>query len=163
CAAPIISDWWEGLDAFFAPDREILVVRRTEDVLAALDRDDRELRRIAEAARARALSEHTAERRAAELVKLLATLRRHPDLRRGGDRIRGAARAARAVRRDLSRRPVCRSGRGGAGRAARYDLASRGRVYAASRRPARLSDLPGGAAGTVRRGRQRPRRAGPGN
>src|SRR4051794_7810232 len=86
CATPILSDWWEGLDAFFTPDSEILIVHRTEDVLAALDRDDRELRRIGEAARARALSEHTAERRAAELVELLSTVWRHPGLRRDGDR-----------------------------------------------------------------------------
>ncbi|MGD9617850.1 MAG: glycosyltransferase [Alphaproteobacteria bacterium] len=72
CAAPILSDWWEGLDAFFAPGSEILVVYSTEDVLAALDRDDGELRRIGETARERALSEHTAERRAAELVELLS-------------------------------------------------------------------------------------------
>ena len=39
CATPILSDWWEGLDAFFAPGSEILVVRSTEDVLAALDRE----------------------------------------------------------------------------------------------------------------------------
>jgi len=72
CATPILSDWWEGLDAFFAPGSEILVVRSTEDVLAALDRDHCELRRIGDAARARTLSEHTAERRAAELVELLS-------------------------------------------------------------------------------------------
>src|SRR3954447_9138588 len=72
CAIPIVSDWWEGLDAFFAPDREILPVRSTGDVLAALDRDDSELRHIGDAGRARALSEHTAERRAAELVHLLS-------------------------------------------------------------------------------------------
>jgi spore maturation protein CgeB len=72
CAAPILSDWWDGLDAFFTPGSEILIVRSTEDVLAALDRGDAELRRIGEAARDRALSEHTAGRRAAELVKLLS-------------------------------------------------------------------------------------------
>ena len=27
CGAPILSDWWEGLDAFFEPGREILVAR----------------------------------------------------------------------------------------------------------------------------------------
>jgi Glycosyl transferases group 1 len=72
CATPILSDWWEGLDAFFAPDSEILVVHSTAEVLAELDRDDGELRRIGEAGRARALSEHTAERRAAELIHLLS-------------------------------------------------------------------------------------------
>jgi spore maturation protein CgeB len=72
CAAPVLSDWWEGLDAFFRPDTEILIVRSTEDVLAALDRSDTELARIGEAARARALADHTAERRAAELVAMLS-------------------------------------------------------------------------------------------
>ncbi|HKS88716.1 MAG TPA: glycosyltransferase [Stellaceae bacterium] len=72
CAAPVISDWWAGLDAFFTPDLEILVAANCADVLAALDRSDRELARIGEAARARALAEHTAARRAAELETLLA-------------------------------------------------------------------------------------------
>ena len=72
CAAPLLSDWWDGLDSFFVPDSEILIVRSTGDVLDALDRGDAELRRIGEAGRARALSTHTAERRAAELVALLS-------------------------------------------------------------------------------------------
>lgn len=72
CAAPIISDWWEGLDEFFLPGREILVAKTTEDVLAALDMSDAELAAIGTAARERALSDHTAERRAAELEMLLS-------------------------------------------------------------------------------------------
>jgi spore maturation protein CgeB len=72
CGAPILSDRWDGIDAFFAPDSEIILVRSPEDVLDALDRSDAELRRIGNAARAHALSEHTAERRAAELIDLLA-------------------------------------------------------------------------------------------
>jgi spore maturation protein CgeB len=71
CAAPILSDWWDGLDEFFVPDQEILIVRSTEDVLAALDLNDRELARIGAAARERALAEHSAERRAAQLEMLL--------------------------------------------------------------------------------------------
>jgi spore maturation protein CgeB len=73
CGTPVLSDWWGGLDAFFLPDTEILIVRSSEDALAALDRSDAELARIGEAARARALADHTAERRAAELVSLLST------------------------------------------------------------------------------------------
>ncbi|MBV9859182.1 MAG: glycosyltransferase [Alphaproteobacteria bacterium] len=72
CGTPILSDWWEGLDAFFQPGSEILVVRSTEDVLAALDRSDAELAAIGAAARERALAEHTAERRAAELALSLS-------------------------------------------------------------------------------------------
>lgn len=83
CAAPILSDWWEGLDTFFAPGGEIIIVRSTFDILAALDRDDRELCRVGKAARARVLSEHTAERRAAELVELLATLQPDPGFAHG--------------------------------------------------------------------------------
>jgi spore maturation protein CgeB len=78
CAAPVLSDWWDGLDSFFVPDAEILTVRSTEDALAALDRGDAELAHIGEAARARVLAEHTAERRATELVSLLSSSNRHP-------------------------------------------------------------------------------------
>jgi spore maturation protein CgeB len=64
CGAPILSDWWEGLDAFFEPGRDILVGRRSEDAVAALDLSDAELKRIAENARERVLAEHTSARRA---------------------------------------------------------------------------------------------------
>jgi spore maturation protein CgeB len=73
CSVPILSDWWDGLPSFFEPGSEILIVRSTEDVLAALDLSDAELARIGAAARARALADHTAERRAAELVNLLTS------------------------------------------------------------------------------------------
>lgn len=72
CATPILSDWWDGLDDFFVPGREVLTVRSTDDVLAALDLSDRELGRIGAAARERTLAEHTADRRAAELADLLS-------------------------------------------------------------------------------------------
>jgi spore maturation protein CgeB len=64
---PILSDQWEGLDAFFAPGKELLCVRSANDVLAALELSDAELSRIAEAARCRTLEEHTAEHRIIEL------------------------------------------------------------------------------------------------
>ncbi|MBV8506663.1 MAG: glycosyltransferase [Alphaproteobacteria bacterium] len=72
CGTPIVSDWWEGLDQFFSPEREIIVVRTTEDVLAALEGSDAELAEIGTAARDWVLSRHTAARRAAELERLLA-------------------------------------------------------------------------------------------
>ncbi len=71
CATPILSDRWDGLDGFFVPGSEVLIVRSTGDVLAALDLGDRELALIGAAARERALAEHTADRRAAELAMLL--------------------------------------------------------------------------------------------
>jgi spore maturation protein CgeB len=72
CGAPIVSDWWEGLDQFFAPEREIVVVRTTEDVLTVLESTDAALAEIGAAARDRVLSRHTAARRATELEGLLA-------------------------------------------------------------------------------------------
>lgn len=71
CGTPIVSDWFEGLNQFFAPDEEILVARETADVLRALDASDDRLSRIAHRARERTLAEHTGERRAAQLVSYL--------------------------------------------------------------------------------------------
>jgi len=80
CATAILSDWWEGLDQFFVPGAEILIVHTTEDVLNALELSDRELVATGAAARARALAEHTADHRATELVGLLsAAYSRAPD------------------------------------------------------------------------------------
>jgi spore maturation protein CgeB len=67
CGAPVLSDAWEGLEAFFRPDSEILVAHDTESAISALEISDAELARIAERARQRTLDEHTADRRAAEL------------------------------------------------------------------------------------------------
>ena len=71
CGCPVLTDGWDGLDAFFAPGSEILVARRTEDALAALALSDAEMRRIAEAARARVLADHTADRRVEDLMRAL--------------------------------------------------------------------------------------------
>lgn len=71
CGVPILTDDWAGLDAFFEPGSEILVARTTEDALAALDLPQAELDRIARRARERTLAEHTAARRAREMVTAL--------------------------------------------------------------------------------------------
>ncbi len=68
CGVPILSDWFAGLDAFFVPGEEILVAHTTEDAMAALQLGDEALARIASRARARAIEEHSAARRAAEMV-----------------------------------------------------------------------------------------------
>jgi spore maturation protein CgeB len=68
CGTPIISDIWDGLDTLFEPGREIVLAESSErvlDVLRAAQEPAREA--MAQAARARILSEHTAEHRAAEL------------------------------------------------------------------------------------------------
>ena len=71
CGVPILSDTWEGLDAFFTPGSEILTARTTDDALAAIDLSDAELGRVAKAARERVLSEHTSAHRAMELERLV--------------------------------------------------------------------------------------------
>jgi spore maturation protein CgeB len=71
CGAPVLSDWWEGLDEFFAPGEEVLIARTADDSMNALSRSEEELRRIAARARERALTCHTARRRAEELVQYL--------------------------------------------------------------------------------------------
>jgi spore maturation protein CgeB len=71
CGAPVLSDAWDGLHEFFALGRELLVVRDTSDVLAALELSDRERRAIARAGRDRTLACHTATIRARELSLLL--------------------------------------------------------------------------------------------
>lgn len=71
CGAAIASDDWAGLAAFYEPGREMLVVDSTDDLLAALDRDDAELGRIGRAARERTLEAHTSMHRARHLAGLL--------------------------------------------------------------------------------------------
>jgi len=71
CGTPIISDYFEGLDQFFTPDEEILVVQNTADILAALEWSDAEVANVAKAARERTLAEHTGEHRANQLIGYL--------------------------------------------------------------------------------------------
>jgi spore maturation protein CgeB len=68
CEGVLVSDAWEGLDAFFEPGREILVAETTEDVLAALARSPEDLAAIGRRARERVLAEHTSDRRAATML-----------------------------------------------------------------------------------------------
>ncbi|HEY2898573.1 MAG TPA: glycosyltransferase [Gemmatimonadaceae bacterium] len=73
CGVPILSDSWAGLDQFFTPGSEIFVAENSDDAVGAIALDDATLRSVAAAARERALTEHTAERRAAELESMLAS------------------------------------------------------------------------------------------
>ena len=71
CGVACISDRWTGLDAFFEPEREILVAHTTDDVVEAVGRGRHDLARIGRAARERVLAEHSADSRARELVNIL--------------------------------------------------------------------------------------------
>ena len=71
CGTPVISDYWQGLESFFEPGREILVAETPSDVTEALARDDRDLQQIGAAAQERVLDQHTAFHRAQEFLRLL--------------------------------------------------------------------------------------------
>ncbi|MFL6215619.1 MAG: glycosyltransferase [Blastocatellia bacterium] len=92
CGVPVLSDWWQGLDQFFAQGSEILIARNTDEAVAALALPDEELARIARAARERALDEHTADCRvddfiaALELVRQATQVERAPLAARAGTR-----------------------------------------------------------------------------
>jgi len=63
--ACIISDAWSGIEQFLEPEREIFIARDGSGVIEILGRLDAERRhRLAQAARARVLSEHTYAHRA---------------------------------------------------------------------------------------------------
>lgn len=65
CAIPIVSDTWPGIETFFEPGREILLVNGTEDVLRILDTmPEAERVAIGKRARERVLREHTSAHRA---------------------------------------------------------------------------------------------------
>ena len=71
--ASIISDSWPGIDSIFEPGREILLPGSTDEVVRTIsETDDEERVAIGRAMRERILSEHTADRRAAELEGYLA-------------------------------------------------------------------------------------------
>jgi spore maturation protein CgeB len=76
CGAPLLSDAWEGIEDFFEPGSEIVLASGQQDMLAALELDDRELRRIAGRARERTLEQHSSAKRAQQLVDLLERSRR---------------------------------------------------------------------------------------
>ncbi len=71
CGAAILTDAWEGLDAFFTPGSEILVACDTAEAMAAIELPPSKLQAIAHAARERTLGEHTSAVRARELESIL--------------------------------------------------------------------------------------------
>jgi spore maturation protein CgeB len=70
CATPVLSDRFPGLETFFTPGSDILIASTPDDVHAALDLSDSELRAIGAAARDRVLTEHTGAVRAQDLLRV---------------------------------------------------------------------------------------------
>ena len=74
--ACLLCDAWPGVETFFIPDKEILVVRDAEEIVAALRRYSAEAAAACGAAlRGRALAEHTYAQRAVQAHRLLQQLR----------------------------------------------------------------------------------------
>jgi spore maturation protein CgeB len=71
CGTPVLTDWFDGLEAFFRPGEEIVVAHATGDAVDAIEMDERQRARIARAARERTLAEHTADARAVELEDII--------------------------------------------------------------------------------------------
>jgi spore maturation protein CgeB len=68
CGVPVLSDWFEGLDAFFTPGEEVLVADDADEAMEIIAAPRAELVRAGRRARERALAEHTADARARQLV-----------------------------------------------------------------------------------------------
>jgi spore maturation protein CgeB len=67
----LLSDWWEGLDAFFEPGEEILIASSADEAVGAITRDRGELVKIGQRARQRTLACHTAAIRAERFIDLI--------------------------------------------------------------------------------------------
>ena len=76
CGAPLLTDWWEGLDQFFQPGLEVLAVQNAQQVVDALSLSDSELLVMASAARERTLAKHTALHRVVQLEQICESVRK---------------------------------------------------------------------------------------
>jgi spore maturation protein CgeB len=74
CGTAVMSDDWQGLDTFFTPDEEIILVQSTGDAIRAISQHPDYLNRVGARARERTLACHTAEIRAKRLIDLLNVL-----------------------------------------------------------------------------------------
>jgi spore maturation protein CgeB len=81
CGTPIISDRWPGLECFFPEGEAITTASTTIDVLRVLGMDQRSSAAMAEAARARVVSQHSGLARAAELERHLQSASRTQSLK----------------------------------------------------------------------------------
>ena len=70
--ACLITDYWEGIEKFLEPEREVLVARDGAEVAALVEGlDQKRARRIGDAARRRVLAEHTYAHRARQFDEIL--------------------------------------------------------------------------------------------
>lgn len=71
CGVPVISDDWEGIEAFLVPGHEVLIAEEADDITSLLTDRSRLGRRVAKAGRERIFAEHSARERAQQLESLL--------------------------------------------------------------------------------------------
>jgi spore maturation protein CgeB len=74
CGVPIISDTWKGLEDFFIPGKEIIVVNDSYEIIEALKLSESEKNKISKAAREKVLAEHSCYTRAAEFERALESV-----------------------------------------------------------------------------------------
>ncbi len=73
CGTAIISDWWEGLNTFLTPGKEILLAQSAADIVIYMtEMEHAEIARIGRGAQERVLAEHTADCRAAQFEEAIA-------------------------------------------------------------------------------------------
>lgn len=80
CGTALISDTWEGLDAFFVAGEQIVLAHCAQDVVDSLGMSDAERLRMAAAARAHTLEHHTAAARVRTLEALCDAVLQRQDL-----------------------------------------------------------------------------------
>ncbi|MBC8097468.1 MAG: glycosyltransferase [Akkermansiaceae bacterium] len=84
CGTPIISDWWDGLDRFFIPGKEILIARSSDETLEYLRTvSEIDRRRIGYRGRERVLAAHTSRQRAQELEAYALAILKPSEIRSG--------------------------------------------------------------------------------
>jgi spore maturation protein CgeB len=67
----IISDDWEGIEDFFIPDEEIVIIKNSEDMLRTLELSKEDRHIIALNAYRKVLNNHTAKHRVSEFEKII--------------------------------------------------------------------------------------------
>jgi spore maturation protein CgeB len=77
--ACLLTDYWEGIELFLEPNREVIVARSGAEVAERLSSlSSAEARLMGTAAQARILAEHTYDHRAAQVEALLDAARPTP-------------------------------------------------------------------------------------
>lgn len=71
CQTPILSDRWLGIEDFFEPGKEILLVEDAEDVMRSLALEPEKLTELGLAGRRSVLARHTSEHRAEQFERIV--------------------------------------------------------------------------------------------